>query len=101
MAKSARTKACEITRQVKERVHERDGGISIISGKPGLPEAHFIPRSLGGLGIEENVVTLTREEHIEADQGQRTEWYKDKMSDYLKAQYPNFKNEDRIYKKGE
>ena len=66
--KGRRTKALEIPQKVKRIVFERDNGQCILCGAPGLPEAHFIPRSKGGLGIEQNIVTLCRECHRRFDQ---------------------------------
>ena len=57
--KSKRSKACDILQKVKEAVWERDGHRCIIChSRIAMPNAHFIPRSKGGLGIEENIVTL-------------------------------------------
>lgn len=59
MAKSKRTKALEITLETKRKVWERQKGKSLFA--PYSPISveecccHFIPRSQGGLGIEENI----------------------------------------------
>ena len=66
--KGRRTKALEIPRKVKIAVFERDNERCILCGSNGLPEAHYIPRSKGGLGIEQNIVTLCRECHRRYDQ---------------------------------
>lgn len=63
-----RTKACAISPKVKERVYRRDGGLCIFCRRPGLPEAHIVSRAQGGLGIEENVVTVCRDCHRKMDQ---------------------------------
>jgi 5-methylcytosine-specific restriction endonuclease McrA len=102
--KSARTKACEIPKKVKEKVYERDGGLCIISGKPGIPNAHYIPRSLGGLGIEQNVVTLAPEIHDVYDNGSWQDGNARKeigarIKAYLDKHYPGFRDYDRIYHK--
>lgn len=67
--KSKRTKACEIPMSVKQIVYERDKGLCIICGKAGVPNAHFIRRSAGGLGIEQNIVTLCPICHHNYDNG--------------------------------
>ena len=58
MARSKRTKALAISPEVKERVYERDNGRCIWCGGRGIPNAHYIPRSLSGLGCEQNILTL-------------------------------------------
>ena len=61
--KSRRSKATDIPQKVKQAVWERDGGRCVICGNTHnvMPNAHFISRANGGLGIEENVVTLCTE----------------------------------------
>lgn len=67
MAKSIRTKALEIPRSVKEAVHKRQKGRSLFAPYPAISVeeccCHFIPRSKGGLGIEENIFGCTQEQH--------------------------------------
>ena len=57
--KTKRAKATDIPQKVKKVVWERDGGCCVICGNNYnvMPNAHFISRSKGGLGIEENVFT--------------------------------------------
>ena len=43
--KSKRSKACDIPPQVKLKVFERDNGLCIICGEPGIPNAHLVRRS--------------------------------------------------------
>lgn len=54
--KSKRSKATDIPQKVKQAVWERDGGRCVVCGccRNVMPNAHFISRSKGGLGIEEN-----------------------------------------------
>ena len=66
-SKHKRTKACSISTKTKLIVYERDKGCCIFCGKIGLPEAHIIPRSHGGLGCEENIVTACRSCHDKLD----------------------------------
>jgi 5-methylcytosine-specific restriction endonuclease McrA len=94
---SKRSKACDIPLKVRQAVYKRDGGLSVISGRPGVPNAHYIPRSLGGLGIEQNIVTLTPSEHHEYDNGKRREKYREIIKAYLDEKYPGFPDEKRIY----
>lgn len=63
--------------------------------------AHFIPRSKGGLGIEENLVFLCRYHHSLMDNGNfglRQEML-EKVEEYLKRKYPDWEKERLTYKK--
>lgn len=52
---SKRAKACAISSAVKKRVWDRDNHCCVYCKSIyAFPEAHYIPRSRGGLGIEEN-----------------------------------------------
>ena len=44
--KSKMSKACDIPMRIKKLVYERDDGKCIVCHQPGVPNAHFIPRSL-------------------------------------------------------
>lgn len=98
--KSERTKALAISPKVKKTVYERDGGRCILCGSTrGLPEAHYIPRSAGGLGIEENIVTLCRFCHHKLDQTTERAELLERVKAHLNLWYPSFSDADRIYKK--
>lgn len=100
--KSKRSKACDITKKVKEIVAKRDGGLCIICGNRGLPNSHYIRRSQGGLGIEQNVVTMCLDCHNAYDNGNDTErkkYIKEKTKNYLKSKYKNWNENELIYKK--
>ncbi len=98
--KSARTRACDITRAVKERVWERDGGKCIICGTHrAMPNSHFIPRSAGGLGIEENITTMCFACHNAFDGVGRQQLFP-VVRQYLKSRYPGWDEEKLIYRKG-
>lgn len=94
-----RTKACAISRAVKEAVYKRDQGRCILCGRPGLPEAHYIPRSKGGLGIEQNIVTLCRPCHDLMDNTTARDALLRRVKEHLDLWYPGFSDEQRIYKK--
>lgn len=101
-----RAKACAIPQAVKKRVAERDSidgwPCCIVCGSPeGLPEAHYISRAKGGLGIEENIVTLCRRCHCIYDNGTRDqrEALKEQIRDYLKSKYPEWSEEKLYYRK--
>ena len=105
--KSKRSKACDIPKRVKDAVWERDGHRCIICGSSrAMPNAHYISRSRGGLGIEQNIVTLCTDLadgcHFKFDFGtseQRTE-IGEKIKEYLKSCYPDWSEDGLYYKKG-
>ena len=98
-----RSKACDISPRVKREVWVRDGGCCILCGNDYnvMPNAHYIPRSRGGLGIAENVVTLCTvggcEGHRKFDQGSREERaeIREKIKEYLQDIYPDW-NENKL-----
>ena len=97
--KSRRTKALEIPRSVKDRVYARDGGCCVLCGRPGLPEAHYISRAHGGMGIEENILTLCRGCHRRYDQTIEREALGAVLADYLRRKYPDWTPTELIYRK--
>lgn len=105
MSKSRRTKALEIPRSVKEQVAERDGFCCILCGRPAPSEnplaysnAHYISRAHGGLGIEQNILTLCEEDHRAYD-GARREELRPIMRRYLSEYYENWTESELIYRK--
>jgi len=100
---SKRSRACDITQSVKEIVWLRDNQSCIFCGRwvpVNCANAHFIKRSQGGLGIPQNIVTACPECHYKEDFGQDTKLYEKRMEDYLKSQYgDNWNKEKLIYKK--
>lgn len=97
-----RTKACDISQAVKKAVWERDGHCCIICGSPyAFPNAHYIRRSQGGLGVEQNVVTLCPSCHEEFDNGsgKYNEAIKNAVRDYLNAKYDNWDEKEYVYDK--
>ena len=98
---SKRAKALQPSERVKQAVYERDGGLCVWCGRQGLPEAHYIPRSKGGLGIEENILTLCRECHDKFDHGTRDERIRRKLyfAEYLKEKYPEWDENNLVYRK--
>lgn len=102
--KSKRARACDISAKVKREVWERDNHRCIICGSPqAMPNAHYIPRSRGGLGIPENIVTLCTMGgcHYKYDFGglEERERIGDQIKNYLKSIYPDWNEEDLIYRK--
>lgn len=95
-----RTKALQIPIKVKRIVYERDGGRCVLCGAPGDPVAHYISRAQGGLGIEQNVLTLCCRCHREYDQGPNRRAIKSQLADYLKSRYPAWDETKLTYRKG-
>ena len=88
---------------MKEKVWKRDRGKCIFCHNPVdvfFANAHFIPRSAGGLGIEENIFTACEQCHHEQDNGKNTKEHDQKAKKYLKSIYGSkWKVENLIYKK--
>lgn len=98
----ARTKALDISPAVKRAVWERDGHHCIICGRhDAAPNAHFIARSQGGLGIEQNIVTLCLDCHSKYDNSEARKGYRIAIRHYLMSKYPDWDERDLYYKKGE
>ena len=106
--KTKRSKATDISMSVKKKVFERDHGRCVVCGNDYnvMPNAHYIPRSKGGLGIEQNIVTLCTELtenqcHRKYDFGTANERkiIGEKIKEYLKRKYPDWNEEDLVYKK--
>jgi hypothetical protein len=98
--KSKRSKACDISVATKRKVWERDGQRCIICGNHNaIPNAHFIPRSKGGLGIEKNVVTLCQQCHFKFDQTDERLYIYAYIMNYLQKIYDYWSIDELIYKK--
>lgn len=102
---SKRAKACDISSKVRKIVEVRDNKTCVICGQPGIGNSHYIRRSKGGLGIEQNVVCMCIECHNAYDNGKDEEivvFIRNKTREYLKRQYgESWKEENLYYKKGE
>lgn len=110
--KSKRTRALEISKEVKERVWERQNGRSLFA--PYLPISveecccHYIPRSQGGLGIEENIFGCVQRpwinEHQEFDLHRNVnnltnEEARIVVENHFKRNYRNWNKEELRYSK--
>lgn len=95
------TKATSIPTSVKWAVFCRDNCRCVLCGSFfGEPVAHVVRRSKGGMGIEQNVVTLCPDCHRSYDQGQNRKALYARLVAYMKGFYPDWNREDMIYKKG-
>jgi 5-methylcytosine-specific restriction endonuclease McrA len=106
--KSKRAKATDIPKRVKEIVWERDGHKCVVCHNSCnvMPNAHYISRAKGGLGIEQNIVTLcTRltdnDCHFKFDNGtaEERERIGNIIKEYLQSKYENWNEEDLKFKK--
>lgn len=94
-----RTKALQISKNVKEAVYKRDGGMCVLCRRPGIPNAHFVSRAQGGLGIEENILTLCPDCHRRYDQTTHRSIFRPVLADYLRSKYPEWDDVELTYKK--
>lgn len=98
--KSKRAKACDITQDVKRKVWKRDQERCIFCDNPyAMPNAHFISRAQGGLGIEENVLTLCNGCHRRYDQTTDRKQMREFFKDYLQSKYEGWSESKLTYKK--
>ena len=95
------TIATSIPKEVKKRVWERDNGQCVICGTTytAAPNAHYIPRSHLGLGIEENIVTLCMACHCDFDNSAKRPYYASVIRRYLQMCYPDWDESKLTYKK--
>lgn len=107
---NTRTKALGITIAVKEAVAERDsfdgypccllcGAPTPVNNRLAFSCAHYISRAQGGLGVEENIVTLCPRCHIRYDQSEDREKIRAFLRRHLQDHYPNWDENNLIYKK--
>lgn len=109
------TKLTAIPASVKAAVARRDcsGGrpaTCIICGVPGAPVAHCVRRSQGGMGVEQNIVTLCNECHYAHDEGlfmrrlcplgfETQQDVQEYVKDYLRGHYLGWTEESITYRK--
>ena len=95
------TKACDIPYEVKKKVWERDHGRCVICGTSRMvsPNAHYIPRSHMGLGIEQNIVCLCLGCHCDYDNSPKRPFIKAQIRRYLQLRYPDWDERKLVYRK--
>ena len=97
---SKRSQECDIPQKVKNVVWQRDNNRCVMCGSPyAMPNAHYIARSHGGLGIEENIVTLCLSCHNKYDNTSLRPVIKEYLKNYLQSKYDNWDEEKLIYNK--
>lgn len=93
----------EISPKVRARVYQRDSWddtpCCIFCGRPWPEVHHYVERSRGGLGIEENLVCLCTQCHTNLHGGD--EDIKRYARAYLQDKYPNWNEKALIAGKGE
>lgn len=107
---SSRTDALAIPYQVKQAVAERDSvdgwPCCILCGRPAPTQAplsfscaHYIARSRGGLGIEENILTLCPKCHRQYDATPLRAAYRPILARHLRERYEGWSEDQLTYKK--
>lgn len=95
---SKRSQATDIPLEVKKKVWERDLERCVFCGnRYAFPNAHIVPRSKGGLGIEENIITLCPECHHRMDHTTERGKLLLMAETYIKNFYPEWKEEEMTY----
>ena len=105
-----RTNALGITIRVKEEVADRDSfngwTCCVLCGCPAptynrlaFSNAHYISRANGGLGVEENILTLCPKCHHRYDQTTDRVALKPFFGRYLKSHYPEWEESKLVYQK--
>lgn len=97
------TKATAIPASVKRIVWQRDGKQCIRCHRYAPMAwacAHVVRRSQGGMGVEENIVTLCPTCHREADEGRDAKEIQTQIQDYISRRYAGWSREAVTYRKG-
>lgn len=107
---SKRAKACDIKNGVPNAVFKRDKGRCVVCGNSVnvMPNSHYISRSKGGLGIEENIVTMCTEftenkchhKYDNCTDKKEKQIMKNNIKKYLMSIYPDWDEDKLIYRKG-
>ena len=98
--KSKRTIATSISNHVRQRVRDRDKWC-IFCGRSGSDICHYVPRSSGGLGIEQNLALGCRQCHMMLDQSTHRKEMLKHFEKHLQKHYGVIDRKDLIYKKYE
>ena len=97
---SKRSRACDISPKVRKEVLERDNFQCAVCGSiHNLQIAHYISRGRSGLGIPQNLAVMCAQCHFEYDNGKYHKEIGEAFREYLKAHYPDWNEENLIYKK--
>lgn len=100
---NTRTKFTNIEFKTKRSVWERDNGQCILCGihvSVHNSNAHIVPRSKGGLGIEQNIVTLCPLCHHYLDNSSQRKFLMEVVVKYITNKYDDWDEEKLKYRKG-
>lgn len=112
MGKSKRTRATEFGKCARANIKARDGGCIFCKMKYKMPPEgtygldqfqimHYVPRSQGGRGIQENGAVGCIYHHNLLDNGKNTRKEMLQMfEEYLKSKYPFWDKKNLFYRKG-
>lgn len=94
------SKACDISREVRKTVTDRDKGRCIVCGSANnLQVAHFVSRARLGLGIPENLALLCIRCHSSYDNGKEHIEIQNLFRTHLQEHYPEWDEKNLIYSK--
>lgn len=94
------TKATSISPATKKAVWQRDFGRCVLCGSINAgPHCHFVRRSQGGLGIQENIWTGCQRCHEAFDSEATTGPLHEIMRDYFRTIYPEWNENNLKYRK--
>ena len=94
------TKATAISAATQKTVWERDFGRCVLCGSSHAgPHCHFIRRSQGGLGIQENIWTGCQRCHEAFDNEGTGGELHERMRDYFKTIYTDWDEAELVYRK--
>lgn len=96
--KSARSRACDVSKEVRDEVIERDKHKCIFCpSHNNITMAHYISRGAGGLGIKENIACVCIRCHHDLDHTRNRNAMLCTFKQYLNFHYPNFGDKNRVY----
>lgn len=94
------TKATSISTATKKTVWARDFCRCVVCGSINAgPHCHFIRRSQGGLGVEQNIWTGCDTCHRAFDSEGMDGPLHERMRDYFRTMYPDWDESKLVYKK--
>ena len=93
------TKACAISKEVRQQVIDRDNGLCIFCQREAVDIMHYISRGRLGLGIKENLACGCRSCHTMLDHSEHRNEMLMIFKKKLNRMYPMFTDERRVYKK--